>query len=91
MDNNNDHKNLLLNIRELCDEINNLTKKLEDSPEKSEIKNEIVKYKYKILKMAKKPPKPTVHQVPAGTPSENIQTNSSIINWRNSLRNPYFF
>ena len=58
-DNNHKDSKLLLNIRELCDEIHNLTKKLEDSPENTEIKNKILTHKYKILTLSEKPHVPS--------------------------------
>jgi hypothetical protein len=91
-DNNHKDNKLLLNIRELCNEIHNLTKKLEDSPEKTEIKNKILTHKYKILILSEKPPVPSKkNENVAGAPSEQQKVNSSQIYWQNSLRSPYFF
>lgn len=92
---------LLINIRKLSNEINNLTKKIEKlnedtSKDKVEVennlKNEILKKKYKILKLSSNNKK-TKHynkEIAAGMPSNN-KLNTSVINWKNSLRNPYFF
>ena len=94
-DNNHNDSKLLLNIRELCDEIHNLTKKLEDSPEKkekTEIKNKILAHKYKILTLSEKPPVPSKkNENAAGAPSKQQKVNLSQIYWQNSLRSPYFF
>lgn len=92
---------LLINIRKLSIEINNLTKKIEKLNENTSIdkvevennlKNEILKKKYKILKLSSnnKETKQYNKEIAAGMPSNNKQ-NTSIINWKHSLRNPYFF
>ena len=100
-DDNND-KNLLLNIRKLCNEINNLTEKIENVNEltnknivqkniqKEIIEKEIIEKKYKILKIAKKPQKNKKYEKIAGTPSNKQKMDINTINWKNSLRNPYF-
>ena len=93
---------LLINIRKLSDEINNLTKKIEKLNEntskenkveiKNNIKNEILKKKYKILKLSSKCKEKNQNnnEIAAGMPSSNKQ-NTSVINWKNSLRSPYFY
>ena len=92
---------LLINIRKLSDEINNLTKKIEKINEntsrdkveiENNIKNEILKKKYKILKLSSniKETKQYNKKIAAGMPSNN-KLNTSVINWKNSLRNPYFY
>ena len=83
---------LLINIRELCGEIDNLTQQLEHSDRKTEIQKEIIEKKIKILKFSKKPPKISKENTTAAGASSNQQrTNQSLIYWQNSLRNPYCF
>ena len=92
---------LLINIRKLSNEINNLTHEIEKMNEntskdkveiENNIKNEILKKKYKILKLSSKykVKNQNNNEIAAGMPSNNKQ-NTSIINWKNSLRSPYFY
>lgn len=92
---------LLINIRKLSNEINNLTHEIEKINEntsrdkvevENNIKSEILKKKYKILKLSSKCKEKNQNnnEIAAGMPSSN-KLNTSVMNWKNSLRSPYFY
>lgn len=93
----NDNNKLLLNIRNLCNEINILTEKIENVDEltgkntiSKNIQKEIIEKKYKILKFSTKPPKNKKYEKIAGAPSNKLKMDTNTINWKKSLRNSYF-